>query len=85
MALLALEVRCVALSEQQNPHHAKALLQCFLNFVIVQDTESIGDSVFQQILASRTFSAILVGGTASNQEKCSTPVAQERIFNLFVR
>ena len=28
-ALLAVTVRCVALSVQQNPHHAKAILHCF--------------------------------------------------------
>ena len=30
--------------------------------------EYIDNSVFQQVLARRTFSAILVGGTASNKE-----------------
>ena len=55
----------------------------FSNLVIVEDAECINDGVFQQVFARRTFSAILVGGTASNQENAPHTSGSRSDFQCF--
>ena len=85
VALLALGLRFVALSVQQNPHHAKAILQRFRNLEIVQDAECIDDSVFRQVLARRTFRRFWLEALARIKRVLHTPGALEQIFNVCIR
>ena len=61
VALLALGVRCIAISAECDPELRQAKKKLFANLVEIEQVEMIKGSMFERVLARRNFSAILVG------------------------
>ena len=82
-ALSALGVRGVALSVQQIPHHAHAILHGVLNFVVVQNAECVDDRVFQLCVSQAHVFGNVGRKHCLDSRECSTPKWFKDRFSMF--
>ena len=62
IALLALGIRCIALSAEMDVGLHRALASAFPNLVMISQVEDISADHFAAVIKRRTFSSILIGG-----------------------
>ena len=71
LALLALGVRCVAVSAELDADLRQAKQAAFANLVVVSDVAELSPEMLAKVMGRRTFAAILVGGGSPCQGNSS--------------
>ena len=71
IALLALGIRCIALSAEMDINLHQALASAFPNLVMISKVEDISAEHFAAVIKRRDFSSILVGGGSPCQGNSS--------------